>query len=189
MKNVLDRYCHFVERHSSPRATSMAAILLVLAVVGMAGVVNPFVTLMNGTLPLDITLFYGMVQARTYFNEIPEAAAHYYLSTVMVADTVFPLAYGVLLSVIVARLLFMVNRGESGVSRWLIAYPLIPTALDYAENAGFVIALQQGREVSEVLLLITMWASSLKWIFAFAGFAILAWLIVSAMVVVQKDRT
>lgn len=188
MRSVLDGYCSFIDRHTSPRSALVALLLLVLAVTGMGIVVRQFVVLMNGTLPLDITLFYGMAQAVAFFAEIPGVAKHYYLSAVMVADMVFPLAYGVLLGFIVAWLLSIVKRGGSPAPRWLIAYSLIPTVLDYWENACIAIALQQGREVSETLLFTTMVVSGMKWFFALTGFVILAWLIVRARAVVQGER-
>ncbi|NOT20150.1 MAG: hypothetical protein HOP24_07770 [Sideroxydans sp.] len=188
MKAILNRYCCFVERHSSNGEVALALLLLILAVAGMSSVVRQFVVLMNGTLPLDITLFYGLAQAKSFFEEIPEEAAQYYLSMVAPADVLFPLAYGVLFGFIVARLLSILKRGGNPAPRGLIAYSLIPAVIDYWENAGFVAALANGREVSETLLFTTMIASGLKWFFALAGFAILAWLIVRVMVVVRGER-
>jgi hypothetical protein len=180
MKGLLVRYCSFIERHGGNGAAAMALLLLVLSVAGMAVVVGRFVGLMHGVLPLDLTLFYGMVQAKTFFAQIPAAASAYYLYTVASADMVFPLAYGVSLGFIVAWLLSVIRRHGRSAPRWLIAYALIPAALDYWENAGIVAALHQQGQVPDMLVFTTMIASGLKWTSALAGFAVLAWLIVQA---------
>lgn len=189
MRNVLNRYCSCIERHASLRAAIASLLLLMLAVAGMNTVVRQFVVLTNGTLPLDITFFYGMDVARTFFTHISPEAAHYYLTSVTVADTLFPLVYAVSISFIVAWILAILKRGGIAAPRWLIAYSLIPMMFDYLENAGFVAALCQCREVAETLLFATMAISGLKWLSALVGTLILIWLVYQSVRIFAQGET
>lgn len=178
MSGFLKYYQEAFQRQASGKAALLSLLILVIASVGMSLLVGHFSALMQGRMPLDLTLFYGPATAREFLAALTPEASDFYQRAILPADMLYPLTYALTISVIVAWLVAKIQRGGATAPRWLIAYALIPAAFDYFENVCFKLMMSNVSGGSDSLLAVASAGSALKWATALIGEGLLVYLLV-----------
>ena len=171
-----NKVIQFVDRQATGNKVLVFLLLQVLMSGLMFGIYHQFGLLAQGTMPLDVTLFYGIDAARQFFAAVPEAAAQYYMHVLFPLDLIYPALYSFSYALIVAWLLRKLDQRGLVYPQWLLLYPFVSALFDYLENIGMVSLFRQHGELSEVMLSVTTLCSSLKWFGAFSGLSILLYL-------------
>jgi hypothetical protein len=183
----INRLIWFADRHASGKKV-LLFLVLQLAMGGlMLGVVNRFSLLAHGMLPLDVKFFYGTEAALQFFAAIPAEAAQFYLQVLSPLDLVFPALYSFSFALIVVWLLKKVAQRGLLFPQWLVLYPFAIALIDYLENIGIVLMIHLNPALPQALVLATSVFSSLKWLGAFVGMGILAYLLYK-MATTRADR-
>jgi len=173
----INRLIWFADKHASGKKV-LLFLVLQLAMGGlMLGIVNRFSLLAHGMLPLDVTFFYGTDAELQFFATIPAEAAQFYLQVLSPLDLVFPALYSFSFALIVVWLLKKVAQRGLLLSHWLVLYPFVVALFDYLENIGIVSMLHLNPALPQALVQATSLFSSLKWLGAFVGMGVLAYLL------------
>lgn len=177
----------FVDRQATGSKVLVFLLLQVLMEGLMFGISHQFSLLAQGTMPLDVTLFYGIDAARQFFAAVPEAAAQYYVHVLFPLDLIYPALYSFSYALIVAWLLRKLAQRGLVYPQWLVLYPFASGLFDYLENIGMVSLFQQHGVLSDALLTATTLCSGMKWFSAFSGLSLLVYLSFK-LVTTRSDR-
>jgi hypothetical protein len=176
-----------VDRQATGNKVLVFLLLQMLMSGLMFGISHRFGLLAQGTMPLDVTLFYGIDSARQFFATVPGAAAQYYMQVLFPLDLIYPALYSFSYALIVAWLLRKLAQRGLVYPQWLVLYPFASALFDYLENIGMVSLFRQHEVLSEVLLSATTLCSGLKWFGAFSGLSMLVYLSFK-LVTTRSDR-
>ena len=171
-----NKVIQFVDKQATVNKVLAFLFLQTLMYGLMFGIARQFGLLAQGTMPLDVTLFYGIDSARQFFATVPEAAAQYYMHVLFPLDLIYPALYSFSYALIVAWLLRKLAQRGLVYPQWLVLYPFASALFDYLENIGVVSLFRQHGVLSELLLTATTLCSGLKWFGAFNGLSMLVYL-------------
>jgi len=167
----------FADKHASGKKVLLfLALQLVMGAV-MFGVVQRFSLLAHGMLPLDVTFFYGSETAIRFFAEVPSEAVQFYLQVASPLDLIFPALYSFSFALIVVWLIKMLALRGHLYPQGLVLISFVVALFDYLENIGIVTMLHLNPAVPHLLVLVTSLCSSIKWLVAFGGLAILLFML------------
>jgi hypothetical protein len=96
-----------------------------------------FGTRTNGGHALDMVIGYTPAEAYELISGYGADGRAYYVSKLLINDTVFPVAYSLLFAATIALLLKRLTRPDSGL-RYLALLPLAGGVLDLLGNAGLI---------------------------------------------------
>lgn len=169
----INRLIWFADKHASDRKVLVFLVLQLLMSVLMAGVACRFSLLANGTLPLDVTFFYGIETAERFLAVVPAGAVQFYLQVVSPLDMVYPALYAFSFALLAVWLLKKLALRGHLFPQGLVLISFAVALFDYLENIGLVLMHHLNPDVPQLLVLATSLCSSIKWLLAFGGLAVL----------------
>lgn len=153
-------------------------ILSIMAVIPFNLLFFPYLTgkirgFSGGVNTLDVTIGYLPEMARLMIEEYTPDGRRWYILTEWTADLLFPLAYTVFFSLLLAIVFKHAFPDDSPFQR-LRWSPLLMMVFDYLENTSITILLVMFPGFSMAVGIIASIASLLKWILGFtAGIALI----------------
>lgn len=153
---------------------ALAAVAMVAVLATMLGWSVPRLAALGGGLPFDIRFTgYDHAAAVAFLTRLGPEGRAFYDTVQLRLDTAFPILYFVALSALLAAIL-----GAAGLARpWrtIVAVVVVgvPTALDFAENAGIrdMLRLSPDAVTTEMVARTSFWSTT-KWLAALFGIAL-----------------
>jgi hypothetical protein len=173
----INRLVWFADKHASDRKVLVFLVLQLIMSVLMAGVAYRFSLLANGMPPLDVAFFYGSETAMGFLAEVPTAAVQFYLQVLSPLDMVYPALYGFSFALLVVWLLKKLALRGHLYPQGLVLISFVVALFDYLENIGIVAMLHLNSAVPHLLVVATSLCSSIKWLLAFGGLAVLMYML------------
>ncbi len=132
--------------------------------------------LTNGMQVIDLQIpTYPAQKALDMVADYGEAGRKLYRRVELIADTIYPIIYGIAYALILA---FLFKGNEQGSPKWKFLLPLVPLLgmlFDFGENLGIVTMLSQFPDQSLLVAAITAKFSLMKWIFALGSIILIIW--------------
>lgn len=173
----INRLIWFADKHASDRKVLVFLVLQLAMSVVMAVVAYRFSLVANGMLPLDVTFFYGSEAALRFLAEVPNEAVQFYLRVVLPLDTLYPALYAFSFALLVVWLLKQLAlRGHLFPQEWVLI-SFVVALFDYLENIGILAMLHLNPATPHLLVVATSLCSSIKWLVAFGGLAVLLYML------------
>jgi hypothetical protein len=173
----INRLIWFADKHASDRKVLVFLVLLLVMSVLMSGVAYRFSLLANGMPPLDVTFFYGSETAERFLAEVPAGAVQFYLQVLSPLDLLYPALYAFSFALLVVWLLKKLALRGHLFPQWLVLISFVVALFDYLENIGVVTMLHLNPAVPHLLVVATSLCSSIKWLGAFGGLAVLLYML------------
>jgi hypothetical protein len=161
-----------IQRISTPRNILFMFAITAFLMVIMSLVLQPQILAASGGLPiLDVRLHYSYQDAVDLFTALGDNGRALY-SLQQAVDTFFPAAFGVTLALVIGYLTgkLFPGRHEYGLP---ISVPLVGAVFDYAENTLIASQLASFPAVSQLIVEMASYMTSLKWFFDFAAFFVI----------------
>jgi hypothetical protein len=108
---------------------------------------------------------------------VPAEAVQYYLQVASPLDLIYPALYSFSFALIVVWLLKKLALRGLLYPQWLVLISFAVALFDYLENIGIVAMLYLNPAVPQLLVLSTSLCSSMKWLGAFGGLAVLIYML------------
>jgi hypothetical protein len=175
----INRLVWFADKHASGRKVVLFLLLQLAMGALMTGVAFRFSLIAHGMFPLDVAFFYGSETALRFFAEVPPEAVQFYLQVLSPLDLVYPALYAFSFALIVVWLMKMLALRGHLYPQWLVLISFTVALFDYLENMGLVLMFHLNPDIPQVLMLVlvTSLCSSLKWLGAFGGLAVLLYML------------
>jgi hypothetical protein len=168
-----------IERKNSVKKMALLVFSFVILEVIFSFVLIPqFSDITGGGEILDMKLFYNYQQAQSTIESYGPQGIKFY-TYIQLVDLLFPLAYSLMFSLLLSRLITIVEI--SGKIKMVILIPFIAALADYFENLGIFIMLRQHPGDYYLTAKITSVLTIVKFA-AFGGFITAALLLVGFII-------
>ncbi|NPV76646.1 MAG: hypothetical protein HPY59_09775 [Anaerolineae bacterium] len=175
---VLEKF----QRALARQATTINLLVLFGLVILFMGVLFPFLVerlqaLSGGGALLDTLFYYPPEKAMEMIASYGDEGRRHYLWMLVSADLIYPMIYGALLALLLAR----AAKRLSGRFFWLghfVWLPCLPLLADYGENAAIGIMLWNYPDTSKILACLASFFTVVKWasLLVVSLLIILSWL-------------
>ena len=115
----------------------------------------------NGIRCFDMNFGYSFETAKSFLSYLSEEGRNIYLNIQLPLDFIYPIAYCIFFCLVIIRLTKKVNV--------LLAFPLLLTVFDYAENITTIVIVKSA-ELSETLARLGSAFTSIKTLLMYAVF-------------------
>ncbi len=167
----------FADKHASGRKVVQFLLLQLAMGALMTGVAYRFSRLAHGMFPLDVAFFYDGEAALRFFAAVPPEAVQFYLRVLSPLDLVYPALYAFSFALIVVWLNRMLAQRGQPFPQWLVLISFAVALFDYLENMGLVLMFHLNPDLPQMLVRATSLCSSIKWLGAFGGLAVLLYML------------
>jgi len=151
-----------------PKLTNWKPIVaLLLLQLGFSGLVFPHFQQQIDAIAgkplqvLDLRMQYSQADVMALFQQMQPTGRAILTTVSGKIDMVYPLIYGLLLTLLLLRLAAPLPKGYS---RWLVLAPVLAVGFDYVENSQILRMLRVFPEIPGELVAFSSLMTSLKWL-------------------------